>query len=169
MLLLIAATTGCVSNDQPSVHLVTAYQLRGATSGAQDPRRVDNLDGLGGTEITCKLGDKTTDIEFSAAATDETWQFALESKGSDCTFIVKEDNTYERECKISEGKSVDCSNDDVEDPCQVAIEVDGSTAKGHVCCKALPIQGMNPQKGDYSIFAPGSGDKPVTFTIYNCD
>jgi hypothetical protein len=174
---LIIATAGCVSNDQPSVHLVTAYQLRGPTSGAQDARSIDNLDGLGKFEISCELGDKTADINFRASSEDGDWLFALESssaaskdKEDECTFTVREDNTYERECVIEKAKTVDCSDDDYNAPCRIAIvEQEGKMVKGLICCKALPIRGKQPKAGDYSIFKPGSGDKPAAFAVYNCD
>jgi len=173
----IVSVAGCVSEDQPSVHLVVTYQLRGVTGGVRDENSVDNLDGLAGFKISCEIGGETEDIGFSAVYDDDSRLIELDSSSETtkdgekkCSFTVKEDNTYQRDCVVKKSKTVDCNNDTIDAPCRVAIvEQKGSTVRGLICCKALPIQGKQPKEGDYSIFAPGSGDKPVSFAVYNCE
>jgi hypothetical protein len=172
----LIGAANCVSKDQPSVHLVTAYQLRGVTGGVQPEHSLDNLDGLGGYEILCELGSKIEDIHYSAAYDDDSLSIALDSSSnktqdgeSDCSITVKEDNTYQHDCVVQESKTVDCSKDATDSPCRVAIvEKTKNKLRGLICCKALPIQGKQPRDGDYSLFSPGSGDKPVAFSVYNC-
>jgi hypothetical protein len=166
---LMIAGNSCVSEDEPSIHLVTEYQLRGLIGGAKDARSIDNLDGLGGYKISCELGAKATDVDIKA--TTESLTFAIKSKaGGTCTFTVEEDNVYERECEIEKTESIDCEGDTYESPCRIAIaEQTGNMVQGQVCCKAIPRRGNNPKEGDFSVFAPGSGDKSADFIAYNCD
>jgi hypothetical protein len=169
----ITAIAGCVSEDEPSVHLVVAYQLRGA-NGVGDEHDLDNLDGLGDYELSCELGEKTEDVTFSADYDDGKQRISLKSaknkKGEvECTLTVKDKNTYERECVIGKSKTVDCSQDTIDSPCRVSIvKKDEDMVQGLICCYAIPIKGKLPRDGDYSIVAPNSVDKPVSFKGYHC-
>lgn len=169
----IVAIAGCVSEDEPSVHLVVEYQLRGGM-GVGAEHSLDNLDGLGDYQLSCELGDKTEDVNFSAEYNDGKQRISLKSektkKGDvECMFSIKDKNIYERECIVEKSKTVDCSQDTIDSPCRVSIvEKDGDRVRGLICCFALPIKGKIPKEGDYSIVTPNSVDKPVSFKAYHC-
>jgi hypothetical protein len=174
----ILALAGCVSSkDDPSVHLVVAYQLRGVAAGVGTEHSVDNLDGLGDYEISCELGAQLEDIDFSADYSNGKQRFSLKSvsaktnkREAGCTLTIRDKNTYARECVVAKSKTVDCSQDTIESPCRVSIaEKTKDTVQGLVCCFALPLENKNPRDGDYSVFAPGSVDKPVSFKVYHCN
>ncbi len=179
---MVAAS--CVSEDSPPVHLKIDYQLRCIPGDKcfslpdESAHVLNGLDGLDGFTFDCEIGGEPNRFSFLASYVGEEQgdpggDFRLDGTGSECTLEIREGNsTYTKDCEISEGGTASClgASVDASQPCQVAIEVDGGSVTGTVCCRSIASGfGANQAKdGDLSLVRSTTFDRPATFEMENC-
>lgn len=183
---IIAAivTASCVSEDKPPVHLTIDYQLRCIPSDMcynlpdETSHDLNGIDGLDGYTLDCEIGDEPNQFSFlvsyfGEAQGNPSGYFTVDGTGSECTLEIREGNsTFTKECEINEGGTANCTGVSVkaDQPCQIAIEVNGKDATGTVCCRSI-ASGFGATKakdGDLSLVKPKTYDRPATFEMEHC-
>lgn len=179
----VLVTASCVSEDKPPVHLKIDYQLRcvpghNCFSGNTEDGEVhivNGIDGIDGLTLDCETGSDATKFGFFAAyMVEETgYEIELKGTGTQCELKIREGNSdYTKECEISEGGKANCNGASItaEYPCQVAVERDGDTVTGTLCCRSIPsgFGADRPQDGDLSVVQSNTYDQAATFEMEHC-
>lgn len=180
-LLLAGTITSCVQEDKPPVRAKLDFQLfcqpshgcRGLASGDKNIIKsgVDNQQGL---FISCSTGEKKSEFGFYVESDNFTIDVENHSSSKDSTCLVRVvqgKNSYEKACSVSTKGTANCDEEvfDGSLPCKISVKRDDSTISGTLCCRNIPLEGMQAFGDELSLISATDISKPANFEFKYCE